>query len=514
MSLVSLSPTDYPDLAGLIRSLEPALKSTRTSLSLSSVRADSLSGELAGALKVAKKTSMTLAPEAGTERMRGVIGKPMSDEAILASAAKAFSLGFNRLKLYFIVGLPEETDEDVDAIADLSRAISREAKDGRIKLSVSGFVPKAHTQFEREAQNTIQQLSEKARRIKSRAKSRRIDVGWHDPRVSFLEATMSRGDRDLSEVILSAYRKGCRFDGWSELFDYEKWMSAFEESGSDPTDYSGSMRGKESLPWDFIGMGRPLPGRAAGSDAVVGEPISEGSPGRQTRRVSRRPLQRMGKYRVKYMKLKEARFTSHLDVMRTVVRTLRRAGLPLAYSQGFSARPRISFGPPLSVGMTSACEYFDFMTERPYAQDMLASIVNASPPGLKIVSVTPVFVKSRSLSEILNVAEYRVSNAKLTKGRLDEFLSKGSCEILQTRGDKERVIDVRPLLLDLKPENGTLRLKIHMKKSGWVGPTEILSAIEGKPSESFLDVEIERIGLYTLKSGVLLTPTAERVKDE
>jgi len=514
MSLVSLSPTDYPDLAGLIGKLEPVLAKTRTALSLSSVRADSLTGELASALKAVKKTSITLAPEAGTERMRNLLGKPMTDDAILESAARAYSLGFNRLKLYFIIGLPGETDEDVGAIADLSRAISNETTNGRIKLSVSSFVPKAHTPFEREGQNPIRELSDKARRIKSEARSRRIDVSWHDPRVSFLEAVVSRGDEKLGHVIMTAFKKGCRFDGWTELFDFEKWISSFEESGLDPAVYTRSMKEEGQLPWDFIKTGRGAAGRGRVARPITGVSAEEGAMGRRTRRVPHKPLQRVGRYRVKYMKLREARFTSHLDVMRAIVRTLRRARIPLAYSQGFSARPRVSFGPPLSVGMTSVCEYFDFMTERLFSGDLFGSIVEALPPGLKIASITPVFVRSRSLSEILDVAEYRVTGARLSQKRVDEFLSKESCEILQSRGDKKRVKDVRPLLLDMRSENGALFLRIHMPKTGWVGPAEILSAIEGRPAEDFLEVSIERTGLYTLKSGVLLTPTAERVGDE
>jgi radical SAM-linked protein len=387
-------------------------------------------------------------------------------------------------------------------------------RDGRIKLSISGFVPKAHTPFEREAQNSVQELSRKARCIKSEARGRRIDVSWHDPRVSFLEAVMSRGDVRLSEVILTAYRKGCRFDGWTEHFDNEMWMDSFKESGMDPSAYTGSMKDRDELPWGFIRAGRgPLHAEKAGTRTSV-EVAREVLPGRQARRVPRKPVQRGGRYRVKYAKLEEARFTSHLDIMRAIVRALRRAGVPLAYSQGFSARPRVSFGPPLSVGMTSVCEYFDFMTERPFSGDLFSAIAEALPPGLEMASIAPVFAKSRSLSEILDVAEYRVRRTSVSQEQVDGFLSKESCEISQTRGDKKRVIDVRPLLLDMKAEDGSVFLRLHMPKSGWVGPLEILSAMEGEPVESFLDARIERTGLYTLKSGVLLAPTVERVKND
>jgi radical SAM family uncharacterized protein/radical SAM-linked protein len=513
MSLVALSPTDYPDLAGLLRNLEGLLEKTRTALSLSSVRADSLTEELCQALKIVKKTSITLAPEAGTERLRSAVGKPMPDEAILGSAARAFSLGFSRLKLYFIIGLPHETDEDVDAIASLTRDIVNQSHDGRVRVSLSSFVPKPHTPFERERQTSIEELLRKARHIKMESRSRRIEVSWHDPRVSFLEAVMSRGDRKLSKVIHGAFNRGCRFDGWSEMFDFGKWMSAFDEAEVDPESYVESMEDLRELPWSFIELGsvreKLAPPAAPSSLAPALSGLS-----RQTRRVVRREVRRGGRYRVRYSKLTEARFTSHLEVMRAIVRTLRRANIPLLYSQGFSSRPRVSFGPPLSVGMTSTSEYFDFVTDGPFSQDFLKTINKNLSKGLRAVSVTPVFPRSRSLSEILDVAEYKMSNVRVRPELVDQFLARESCEIVQTRGDKERTIDVRPLLLDIKMDNGGLLLKIRMPKTGWVGPREILSAIQGHAPEDFLDVEIERTGLFTYRSGALLAPTAEKVGNE
>ncbi len=514
MSLVALSPTDYPDLAGLLRSLEGLLEKTRTTLSLSSVRADSLTEELCQALKIVKKTSITLAPEAGTERLRSAVGKPMPEEAILSSAARAFSLGFNRLKLYFIIGLPDETGEDVDAIASLARDIVKVDRDGRVRLSLSSFVPKPHTPFEREGQSSIDELMRKAKHVKMESKSRRIEVSWHDPRVSFLEAVMSRGDRKLSKVIHGAFRRGCRFDGWSEMFDFGKWMSAFEEAEIDPAPYAGSMKDKKELPWSFIELGsepdKGAPCVAPSPDAAQARTLLR----RQTRKAVRREIRRSGRYRVRYLKLAEARFTSHLEVMRAIVRSLRRANIPLLYSQGFSSRPRVSFGPPLSVGMTSSSEYFDFLTDGPFSQDFLKIMNRNFPEGFRAVSVTPVFLRSRSLSEILDVAEYRMSNVRLRPELVDQFLARETCEIVQTRGDKERIIDVRPLLLDIKMVNGGLLLKIRMPKTGWVGPREILSAIEGHAPEDFLDLEIERTGLFTYRSGALLAPTMEKAGND
>ncbi|MFQ5905163.1 MAG: TIGR03960 family B12-binding radical SAM protein [bacterium] len=513
MSLVSLSPTDYPNLAGLLLGLEGTLEKTKTSLSLSSIRADALAGRLISALKMVRKASITLAPEAGTDRLRNMIGKPMAEEAILDSARAALSLGFGRLKLYFMIGLPSETDGDIDAIVKLCRSISSEAKGRQIRLSVSGFVPKPHTPFEREEQQSVEELTRKAKHIKAELRKRSVEVSWHNPQISFLEAVMSRGDKKLSSVVLAAFRRGCRFDGWSERFNHEKWLRSFEESGIDPLSYTRRIGDEEQLPWSFIGMGV-----VSTDGALRPEPQVEGETGlcdsgRKPRRTAYVSPYRVERHRVKYMKLDEARFISHLDLMRAIVRTLRRAGVPLAYSQGFSPRPRVSFGPPLSVGMTAASEYFDFMIDGPLTRDFLSSIASAAPRGIKIVGVTPVFAKSRSLSEILDVAEYRIKKVRLPNRLVEEFLSRETCKIEQIRGKKRRVIDVRPLLLDMKSEDGNLQIKIRMPKTGWVGPREILSAIKGEPKEKFLGLDIERTGLYTYKAGVLCTPIAEKAEN-
>ena len=509
MSLVSLSPADYPHLVDLLKKLERILAVTKTSLSLSSVRADALTGELGSALKIVRKTSVTLAPEAGSDRLRRVIGKPISEDKIIQSTRTAYDLGFGRVKLYFMIGLPSESDEDIEGIVRLCRNISSEAKGGRLRVSVSSFVPKPHTPFQREKQEGVEELLLKAKHIKSQLKRKGIDVGWHDPHVSFLEAVMSRGDKSLSNVILAAFKKGCRFGGWSERFDYGKWMSSFEDSGIDPFSYSKRLEEDAKTPWSFIKMGSvPIDHSGALEIAPEAETAAREF-GRRVKKAASTSHYRVVKHRVKYMKLEEVRFTSHLDVMRAVVRALRRANVPLVYSQGFSPRPKVSFGPALSVGMTSRCEYFDFVVEGPLSRDLLSSIASAVPPGFRIIGVTPVFASSRSLSEILDVAEYRVKKIKIPDGVIEKFMSRESCVIEQVRGEKHRMIDVKPLLLDLKSEEDDLRIKILMSKKGWVGPREILSAMRGQPSGEFLHLDIERTGLYTYKSGALLAPISE-----
>ncbi len=266
MSLSSLSTGDYSCLAELATKLMERFEKQRVSLSLPSLRVD---GDLAESLKQAqkvRKSSLTFAPEAGTQRLRDVINKGITEEDIIRTSRDAFQNGTSSLKLYFMIGLPTETDEDVDGIADVAKTVSREyfsipkgqrPMGLRISISASSFVPKPFTPFQWAAQDTMECLSEKQRRLREALRPVKGAVfHWHEPQVSFLEACFARGDRRLSAVLLEAWKRGCRFDGWSEQFKFDAWMEAFAACGLDPAFYANRVREKdELLPWAFIDAG-------------------------------------------------------------------------------------------------------------------------------------------------------------------------------------------------------------------------------------------------------------------
>ncbi len=265
MSLTSLSSSDYTCLEGLTLKLLDMTKEKNVNLALPSLRVDNFSVELMEKVQSVRKSSLTFAPEAGTQRMRDVINKNVTEEDLLRSAAIAFGGGWTSIKLYFMIGLPTETDEDVAGIAQLAEKVvncyfentnGKQRGRGRITVSVSSFVPKPMTPFQWERQNTIAELKEKQYLIKDNIHSRMINYNYHESYVSVLEGVFARGDRRLSKVILNAHKSGCRFDGWDEYFDFEKWMKAFEEAGIDPDFYTGRKRGfDEVLPWDIINCG-------------------------------------------------------------------------------------------------------------------------------------------------------------------------------------------------------------------------------------------------------------------
>ena len=266
MSLSSLSTSDFTCLQELIDRLLPITVDKRINLSLPSLRVDNFSMELMEKVQTVKKSGLTFAPEAGTQRLRDVINKNVLEEDLLRTAGIAFDGGYNRIKLYFMIGLPTETMEDVEGIAELAEKvigvfyqIPKEIRKGRsvtVTVSTSSFVPKPFTPFQWEPQDRMETLVEKQNFLKQRIKSRNISYNWHQSHTSFLEAVFAKGDRRLSKVLIAAQKKGCRFDGWDEHFSYEKWLEAFADCGIDPEFYAyRRIEHDEVLPWDHIDIG-------------------------------------------------------------------------------------------------------------------------------------------------------------------------------------------------------------------------------------------------------------------
>lgn len=261
LSLLSLSTSDYSNIEKLINSINLKFRDDSLKISLPSLRLDSFSVALMDAITAGKKTSLTFAPEAGSERLRRVINKSLTDDVIINTLAVACSHGWNNVKLYFMLGLPAETAEDIEAIAALARRAGTDiAKQcGRrlnIKLSASAFVPKPHTPFQWVGQMSRDELNDRIDILRRGLKKSGTRLTWQDPRVSFLEAVLSRGDRRLSRVIHTAWRLGAGFDAWSERFKYDLWLKAFEDCSIDPSFYANRRRPlDEVLPWNHIDTG-------------------------------------------------------------------------------------------------------------------------------------------------------------------------------------------------------------------------------------------------------------------
>lgn len=265
VSLCSLSTSDYTGIESLIPKMFEWALPEKINVALPSLRVDNFSEELMEELKKVRKSGLTFAPEAGTQRLRDAINKNVTEEEVLKTSAQAFRGGWTSVKLYFMMGLPTETLEDIAGIADLAQKVVNEfyrnpdkpkGKGVTVSISVASFVPKPFTPFQWEPQDTMEQLVEKQKHLMENVHTRKIQVSWHQSRTSFLEGVFARGDRKLCNVIESAWRKGCKFDGWDEYFLFDKWMEAFEENDIDPAFYSNRRRDfSEILPWDHLDYG-------------------------------------------------------------------------------------------------------------------------------------------------------------------------------------------------------------------------------------------------------------------
>ncbi len=266
MTLSSLSTSDYRPLESLCDGLLEYCQPRHISLSLPSLRIDNFSLGLMERVQKVRKSSLTFAPEAGTQRLRDAINKNITEEEILRSARMVFRGGWSNVKLYFMLGLPTETDEDVLGIAELARKVlqcwreeSPNKKRGvRITVSTSFFVPKAHTAFQWEGQISQEEYMRRVTLLRENMRDRAIHYNWHDPQTSFLEAVFSRGDRRLADVLERAWRQGAKFDAWSEYFNLERWLEAFDFCGLDPAFYANRQREREEiLPWSVTSVGIP-----------------------------------------------------------------------------------------------------------------------------------------------------------------------------------------------------------------------------------------------------------------
>jgi radical SAM family uncharacterized protein len=262
ISLTSLSSADYSCLNDIVHKLIDKFKDRGVSVSLPSLRIDSFSIQLANEVQKVRKSGLTFAPEAGTQRLRDVINKGVTEKDLEEAVGAAFRAGWSTVKLYFMIGLPTETDEDVKGIADLAYKVLdlyrtiKGRRGAKVTVSVSSFVPKPHTAFQWFGQNSTEEIERKQQLLKTLLKDRSISFNWHDSRISFLEGVFARGDRRLGKVLLEAWRRGARFDGWSELFKFDVWIEAFRQTGVDPEFYGRRERDMdEQLPWDHLSAG-------------------------------------------------------------------------------------------------------------------------------------------------------------------------------------------------------------------------------------------------------------------
>lgn len=440
LSLLSLSTGDYCQIQPLLTALMDRLVEQKVAVSFPSLRVGTLTSAMMDAVRRVRKTGFTLAPEAGSERLRQVINKDILDEDLLAAAQTAFRSGWRILKLYFMMGLPTETDADLDALVNLSQRVWRLAKSARASLnvSVSTFVPKPHTPFQWAPQAPREIVEQRLEYLRQKCNRPGLKLKWHHPGHSLLEAVFARGDRRLGDVLLRAWELGARFDGWTEKFREDIWQQAFVDVGLDPAFYAQRERNcAELLPWDHLSSGvekaflwreyeKALsreftadcrwsacsncgvcdhknihPVTYGGDNAVFAPPPQQAEIG-----VAEKDQQLLW---LRYSKLGEMRFFGQLEVAQAFARAIRRSRLPVAYSQGFHPHVKLSFGQALPLGLESLAEEAYLTLTRKLDAALIMARLNASLPlGLKVEEARAVERRMKVPDGV--VVTYRVSH--------------------------------------------------------------------------------------------------------
>jgi radical SAM family uncharacterized protein/radical SAM-linked protein len=532
ISLLSLSSADYGCITELLRELMAKYAEERVAISFPSLRVGSLTRELADEVAKVRKTGFTLAPEAGSERLRRVINKGIMEEDLILNARDAFLAGWRVIKLYFMIGLPTETMDDVLGIAELAAQVKRAGKGtghgGDVTVSVGSFVPKPHTPFQWQRQIGREEILEKQRFLRGELRKRKLAFKWHDAHLSFLEGVFARGDRRLSRVLLKARELGCRFDGWGEHHDFRKWEQAFDETGVDPEFYLRKRDYDEILPWDHMDSGvsgeflrkeeeksrEELPTgdcregsctgcgvcdfsrikprvhgpETAGERAALGGKAESAVPGEGVR-----PGVMAARIRLRFSKTGIMSLLSHLELLHLFTRSVRRAEIPIRHSLGFHPHPKFSFATALSVGVESWAEYLDMEIAPGFgAQRVLESLNRVLPHGMEILEAVEIPLRSESLSVILDSTRYRVTLpdglAPDLRTKADTFIRMESFPHRRIKKGKSTEFDLRLELLELTATGNSLEMQVRRGK-----PLEFTSAITGLPEEALHGVRVEKL---------------------
>lgn len=519
-SLTALSVGDYPCLEETVRNLMIHLEEKAVSLSLSSLRPKALSDGIAENIVKVRKTGFTLVPEAGTERLRRVINKDLREEDIREALTYAFNRGWNLVKLYFMVGLPTEREDDLAGIAELIRegvALGRTILKSppRFHVSLSSFIPKPHTPFQWLAMDGAAVLADKIHFVKSAAgKMRSVEFKDHAVETSILEAVFSRGDRRLTPVLLEAWKRGARFDGWGDRLDRSVWDQAFQACGVDSERYLGAVPGGAELPWDVIDTGidkahllreldaalaerRTSPCRDRHCSACLGCRFSEDkaqtlSPpvvGPASARIPEIepagvPAGSTVRYRAYYGKTGRARFLSHIDLIHIIQRSFRRAGIEVEKTRGFHPKPRMVYGPALPLGMEADREVLEFrLPRRMTEEDFLFRVNRAVPEGVRFTGLETVEDGAPSLGASIRELRYSLDlDTEEILARLREETADDRPEAVlewaSRRIDEEK--DSRPAaVLEIDAENRRMALRTPAEPGKGGRAQDIVSALLG-----------------------------------
>lgn len=525
-SLTCLSTADYSAVTPLVIELLDKLQSENATLGISSLRAYGLDERILDKLAEVKNSSLTFAPEAGSQRMRNVINKNVSEEDLIKTAENVFSRGWTKMKLYFMIGLPTEEDEDVIAIMETAakarkRATECGVRNPTVTVSVSSFVPKPHTPFQWANMITLSEIQRKQSLLKDHAEKHRLNFRKHFSKISHLEGIVARGDRRIGQIIYNAWAGGARFDGWDETFNYDLWVKCVEDSGLNTEIFLGTIPMNGKLAWDHIDVGlterfleiewkkatvnrlSPPCGKVngmivhhsnlealektfdidkkklvcyhcgvacdlkgmveerrdflKGMNSIVDEPYVQPEVLKKDIVELREKRQFVGyKYRIEFSKIGPITFISHLDLQKVMNRIFKRSGLEMLHTEGYKLRPLLSFGPALTLGISSLTEYFDVRVPNEWENfdEVMDILQKHSEPGIIFKGITTITNKTPSIQESAEAFTYfiPVKNSSNVEGLVSELKSQEEIIIQSFSKKDEKLLakNIRPLILEMK----------------------------------------------------------------
>ncbi|MDD4223422.1 MAG: TIGR03960 family B12-binding radical SAM protein [Candidatus Cloacimonetes bacterium] len=473
--LLSLSSSDYSRVKELLSGLLGAVDTDKTHISLPSLRVDALDPETVRLMRDLGREGLTIAPEAGSQRLRDSINKNLSEEEILRGVRTALDLGWQKIKLYFMVGLPLETEEDIDGIIALTQKIASLGRRLQINLTLSPFVPKPFTPFQWAPMCSREELLRRCLKVKQAFfRQRNIRVKYHTIESSLLEAVFSRGDERVGGAIHSAWRLGARFDGWNECFDYSLWERAFAEQGLAVQQFLAEKDTAEPLPWDFVDTGlskdflqrewdlarrgetTPDCREACSQCGICGpslrtvdapsyQPLPSAS--KSAGKVFK-PGQAVFRYRLWYAKEGILRFISHLDWMRMLFRLIGQLPLETVFTQGFSPHPRVSLCPPLPLGVASVCEYCDLSFYQRYEHSQIAAAFSQRTiPNFRLLGSEALFSKGKApTGEIVGITIPEEMQTPV-QSRLADFWASAEHVFTKSTPKRSKSYDLRQIIL-------------------------------------------------------------------
>ncbi|MBP7654523.1 TIGR03936 family radical SAM-associated protein, partial [Candidatus Dependentiae bacterium] len=520
LTLSSLSSSDYPDIDYLLTNIIPELDKNKIAVSVPSLRADTLNRLISYNLNETKRNSITIAPEAGSLRMRKKINKNLSDEDIDFALKLAIDRGYQTIKLYFMLGLPDETIEDIDGIVSIVKSLlfygKRKIK--RIRVSLSVFTPKPHTPLQWCSYASYEEFNEKIKYLCSKLKYEKIELIWHSYYSGLVESVISRGGKLTNEIIFNAFNNGAKMDNWTEYFKFDYWDNAIRQSGADYKLLTKSIDINSFLPWDFIDIGvkksflkeeyfKFLNGeqiddcRISGCNGcsdyldcsnqiIINKKEKCGTNSSIVETNQDKSISAIGKndenlkyvYRMVYIKSYKLKFISHLDLQKLLLTSLKFAGLKMKYSQGFNKKPLIEFSGALSLGFISLSEIIDVTLETEIDCEKVRKQLNLFfNKNLLFKSIFKLNDKKQSISESIEQNIYNIVLYKNSGISYEKIKNISESKITVLKKDRNKIIDLKEFVSEFSIKTlknfDIVTIKIKNNRSGSVNPFQIIKDI-------------------------------------